>query len=429
MMTLPLPVSVLRNATLADGSQVDVDLAGGVVSAEGPARPDRDAGAPRPAGELDLSGYVLLPSTVDPHAHLDKARSWSAIQPPMGDLVSAITSWIGYSATMTEDDVAARARAQALVMLAAGTTSIRSHVDIRRDEDPTLNTRALIRVRDELAPLLDLELVALAGPETPTAAVEAALDLGVDLVGGAPHLAVDPHADMVRLLAIAERRGIGVDLHVDESLDGPVTLDAFARAVRGWRSNVSAGHCCRLGTLPPAERARIIAEVLASDVGVIAIPITNLYLQGWQHPTSTPRGLTSAREVVDAGVRFAAGADNVRDPFNPLGRGDALETAMLLVVAGHLTVAEAYAAVSTGARSVMRLPPAGPTVGAAADLLAVRGTDLADVVATAPADRLVLRAGRLVASTSTRVEVAWDPDAAVAPSYPPSPPHLSEALS
>ena len=271
--------------------------------------------------------------------------------------------------------------------------------------------------------------MALAGPETSTAAVEAALDLGVDLVGGAPHLALDPHADMARLLAIAERRGIGVDLHVDESLDGPVTLDAFARAVRGWGSNVSAGHCCRLGTLPAAERARIIAEVVASDVGVIANPITNLYLQGWQHPTSTPRGLTPARELVDAGVRFAAGADNVRDPFNPLGRGDALETAMLLVVAGHLTVAEAYAAVSTGARSVMRLPPAGPTVGAAADLLAVRGTDLADVVATAPADRLVLRAGRLVASTSTRVEIAWDPAAPAVPSYPPSPPHLSEALS
>ena len=73
MMTLPLPVSVLRNATLADGSQVDVDLAGGMVSAVGPARPDRDAGAPRPAGELDLAGFVLLPSTADPHAHLDKA--------------------------------------------------------------------------------------------------------------------------------------------------------------------------------------------------------------------------------------------------------------------------------------------------------------------------------------------------------------------
>lgn len=427
-MVLPVQVSLLRDATLADGSRVDVDLAAGSVVAVRPAQP---AGGRRPAlapDELDLGGYLLLPATADPHAHLDKARSWSAIRPPMGDLATAITSWVGYSATMTEDDVAQRARAQTLAMLAAGTTAIRTHVDIRRGDDPTLNTRALVRVRDELAPLVDLELVALAGPEIPDASIEAALDLGVDLVGGASHLGPDPHADMARLLAIAERRGIGVDLHVDESLDGPVTLDAFARAVRGWSSNVSAGHCCRLGTLEPLERARIIAEVLASDVGVIANPITNLYLQGWQHPTSTPRGLTPVRELVDAGVRFAAGADNVRDPFNPLGRGDALETAMLLVVAGHLTVTEAYAAVSSGAREVMRLPDAGPVVGAVADLLAVRGADLAEVVADAPADRLVFRAGRLVARTTTQVELALPPSAPLSASVPASEPTPLEAL-
>ncbi|SDT33910.1 cytosine deaminase [Friedmanniella luteola] len=419
----PAELSLLRNATLADGSRVDVEIAAGRVVAVLP------AGQAEPtAAELDLDGHLLLPATADPHAHLDKARSWDAIRPPMGDLGSAIAAWRAHAATMTEDDVAARARAQALAMLAAGTTAIRSHVDIRTGDDPTLGTRALVRVREELAPLLDLELVALAGPETTDRAVEEALDLGVDLVGGACHLALDPHDDLARLLAIAERRGVGVDLHVDESLDGPVTLDAFARAVRGWTVNVSAGHCCRLGTLPGRERARVIAEVLASDVGVIANPITNLYLQGWQHPTSTPRGLTPARELLDAGVRFAAGADNVRDPFNPLGRGDALETAMLLVVAGHLTVTEAYAAVSSGAREVMRLPVAGPVVGAVADLLAVRGADLAAVVADAPADRVVVRGGRVVARTTTATEVAlpWSAPLAPAPVSPePVPPAIT----
>lgn len=394
-------VSLLRNATLVDGSQVDVVLDAGVVTAIVPA-----GLADRIGGELDLTGYLLLPAVADPHAHLDKARSWTSIRPPMGDLVSAIGSWRAYSDTMAEDDVADRARAQAMAMLALGTTAIRCHVDVRLGDDPTLNVRALVRVREELGGLMDLELVALAGPDTTDRAVEEALDLGVDLVGGASHLALDPLADMSRLLAIAERRQVGVDLHVDESLDGPVTLDAYARAVRGWSQNVSAGHCCRLGTLETSERARVIAEVVASDVGIIANPITNLYLQGWQHDTSTPRGLAPARELLDAGARFAAGADNVRDPFNPLGRSDGLETAMLLVVAGHLSVDEAYTCVSTGAREVLRLPAAGPVVGARADLLAVRGADLAEVVACAPADRLVLRAGRLVARTTTQVELA-----------------------
>ena len=406
---LPRPITLLRGATLPDGSRVDVAISDDIVTAVSPAG-TLELGDPTitadPHSTLDLDGYLLLTATADPHAHLDKARSWDAIQPPLGDLMSAIGAWRDYTAVMTEDEVVDRARAQVLSMLARGTTAIRSHIDILAGADPLLCCRALVRVRDELTGLVDLELVVLAGPDVPDSQIEAALDLGVDLVGGVPHLAADPEADLMRLLAIAERRGAGVDLHTDESLDGPVTLDLFARAVHGWTQNVSAGHCVRLGTLPTDERARIIAEVLASNVGIIANPITNLYLQGWQHPMSTPRGLTPARELIDAGVRFAAGADNVRDPFNPLGSGDALETAMLLVVAGHLTIDEAVAAVSDAAREVMALPLAGARVGAQAEFVAIRGTSLPQVLSDAPADRMVIHRGNLVAVTSVSTSVA-----------------------
>ncbi len=401
MSELPSPVTAIRGATLADGSTVDVQLDGGTVAAVGPA-----TGSAAGPGELDLRGYVLLTAAADPHAHLDKARSWDAIRPPMGDLELAIASWRAHTATMDEADVAARAEAQALAMLAQGTTAIRTHVDILTSGDPLRGVRALVAVRERLAHLMDLELVALAGPDAPDAAVEAALDAGIDAVGGAPHLAPDPDADLRRLLAIAERRGVPVDLHTDESLEGPDTLLTLARLVRGWSQNVSAGHCVRLGMMTPAELAPVIEEVVASRVGIIANPITNLYLQGWEHPVGTPRGLTALGPLLAAGARVAAGADNVRDPFNPLGRGDALETAMLLVVAGHLTIDEAYGLVSTGAREVMALPVAGPVVGAAAELLAVRAGSLAEVVASAPADRIVVHAGRVVARSELTQTVA-----------------------
>ena len=131
-----------------------------------------------------------------------------------------------------------------------------------------------------------------------------------------------------------------------------------------------------------------------------------LFRSGWQHPVATPRGLTALRALLDAGVRLGAGADNVRDPFNPVGRSDALETASLLVTAGHLTLDEAYAAVSTGARDVMNLPFAGVEVGAAAELLAVRGANLSDVVANASADRFVIHAGDLVAQSTVNYDIA-----------------------
>lgn len=400
-MYLPRRLSLLRNATLADGRTVDVALDGNTVAAVVPAHSASPA-----ADELDLTGHLLVTAPADPHAHLDKARSWNAIRPPMGDLLSAIDSWRTFTRTMSEDDIADRARAQALEMLRHGTTAIRSHVDLLSGPDPLLCARALVRVRDELAELLDLELVVLAGPDARDRDIDAALDLGLDLVGGAPHLADDPSADLQRLLALALRRDVGVDLHTDESLHGADTLAEFAITVRDWTRNVSAGHCVRLGTLELRDRARIIAEVASSDIGIIANPITNLYLQGWEHHTAVPRGITAARELLDAGVRFAAGADNVRDPFNPLGRSDALETAMLLVAAAHLTVGEAYTAVSSGARSVMGLPEAGVRVGARAELLAIQSTGLEEAVATASEQRHVIHDGRLVASTTVSSVVA-----------------------
>lgn len=419
MNRLPRSLSLLRNASLADGRVVDVSLEGATVVSVQPAS---DHALTPTDDVLDLSGFVLLPAGADPHAHLDKAGSWDSIRPPMGDLMLAIDSWSVYTETMTEADVARRARAQALAMLAKGTTAVRSHVDILGGDDPLLCSRALVSVRHDLADLMDIELVVLAGPDVPDSQIEEALDLGLDLVGGAPHLAADPLVDLRRLLAIADRRGVGVDLHTDESLDGPLTLLEFARIVKHWSQNVSAGHCCRLGTLEAADRRQVIAAVIGSRIGIIANPITNLYLQGWDDNRSMRRGLTAARELIDAGARFAAGADNVRDPFNPLGRSDVLETAMLLVTAGHLTIDEAHTAVSTGAREVMGLPIAGAVVGGAAEFMAVRGTSLADVVAEASAERHVIHAGQLVASTTVSSQVALPRPlvALVSASYPPT---------
>ena len=401
MTTLPFQLSQLRNATLSDGTRHDLELTGDTVTAVLPADTLNEVDA-----ELDLDGFLLLTAPAEPHAHLDKALSWDLINPPAGDLELAIQSWRAYSAEMTSDSIADRARSQALAMLQNGTTAIRCHVDMLVGDQPLRGAEALVRVRDELADLIDIELVALPGYDIPDQTIEAALDLGIDLVGGAPHLAPEPLTDLRRLLAIAERRGIGADIHTDEGLGGDPTIVEFARIVRDWEVNVSAGHCVRLGTLDQAELDLVIEEVLASDLGIISLPITNLYLQGWEHPVSTPRGITALRALLDAGVRVGAGADNVRDPFNPVGRSDALETASLLVTAGHLSLDEAYAAVSDGARSVMGLPLAGPVAGAKAELLAVRGSSLSEVVANGPADRFVIHSGRLVARSRVTSEVA-----------------------
>jgi cytosine/creatinine deaminase len=401
---MPVSIDLLRHARLVDGELVDVRLDDGCVVEVAA------AGAltvTDPAATLDLDGWLLLSAAAEPHAHLDKALSFDLIQPPLGDLNSAVAAWIAYAATMTVESIVVRARTQVLNMLANGITAILTHADVHPGF-PTRSADALVCLRGELEGLVDIRIVALASREASAADIGAALDLGLDMVGGAPHMAEDPDAEVERLVEIATRRGLGVDLHTDENLDGPLTLGHYARLVRDLPRDrqYSASHCVRLGTLGPEQLAEVIADVVAADVGVISLPITNLYLQGWQHPALTPRGLTALRALLSAKVRVGAGADNVQDPFNPVGRSDAFETASLLVSVGHLTPREAWDMVTIGARSVMGLPPAGPYVGGRAELLAVRAQSLTEAIATAPADRLVIHAGRLVSRSELHRSIA-----------------------
>jgi len=397
------PISLLRGATLIDGAVVDVRIAGGIITSVTPADPAAQDG-------IDLQGHLLMTAPAEPHAHLDKALSWDALQPPLGDLNDAIAAWKAGSVRFDEANFRGRAREAALAALRNGTTAVRTHVDVLAGDDPLRGIRAVDAVRRELAEVMDIEIVALIKAYSDTGLLYAALDAGADLVGGSPHNAPDPAAELHRLLGVAEDRGVGADLHTDEFLFGDhITIADYAQRAGRWPQGRTrtASHCTRLGTMSADELAVLLPQLAAAGLGVVTNPITNLYLQGRDTPVATPRGITAIAALQHAGVPVAAGADNVRDPFNPLGRSDALETAMLAVTAGHVHPEVALDMVTERARVVMGLPQAGPHVGARADLLAVRGTSAAEVIATAPADRVVIHRGRMVARSQTSHWQAW----------------------
>lgn len=84
-----------------------------------------------------------------------------------------------------------------------------------------------------------------------------------------------------------------------------------------------------------------------------------------------------------------------------------------LVTAGHRRIADALDMVSGTARRVMGLPTVGPEVGAVADLVAIRSRGVDEAVALAPVDRLVFKAGRLVARRSADGWIGQPPGSAV----------------
>jgi cytosine/creatinine deaminase len=160
-----------------------------------------------------------------------------------------------------------------------------------------------------------------------------------------------------------------------------------------------------------------------AGVSLVVLPQTNLCLQGRGLLTRVPRALPPLALLERAGVQVAAGGDNWRDPFNPVGRIDPMETASLLVTAGHVTPRQAYDMVSGRAREVLGLPAAALAPGQVADLLAIRAASLADAVADGTEDRMVWHRGRLVAHTTVRTQAGPDLLPADPDARQPYPPH------
>ncbi|TVT62886.1 amidohydrolase family protein [Amycolatopsis rhizosphaerae] len=397
------PVHLITGVSLVDGTVVDVTVVEGVVTAV------RESTT---VGDLHLPGWLLLSAATEPHAHLDKAFSWGHVPQRYGDLRSAIDSWLSYAGTMTAGDIHRRARHALEQYLAHGITTIRTHVDVLPGPDPLRGVEALLALREETRDLLDLQIALLTREDSSDSLVIEAAQLGIDLIGGAPHLWRDPEADTTRLLDLAEQLGLPVDLHTDEQLGAHVlSLAHLCRQVRqrGLAGRVTASHCVSLGSLPPEPLARTVREIRAAGVGIITLPITNLYLQGRDYPAPRPRGLPALQALLDAGVDLAAGGDNIRDPFNPMGRADPFETTSLLITAGHLDAHSALAAVTSGGRAVLGLPPAGPTVGARANFVAVQAASLADALAGPGDARIVVHNGRIVSRTTVDRRTALTP--------------------
>lgn len=349
---------------------------------------------------LESAGYLVLSAPAEPHAHLDKALTADRVRNPVGDLMGAITAWIDHRSTISTADFIDRATRALEMGLANGTTSVRTHVDVGHDIG-TGGVEALVQVRTAVADRIDLQLVGLVGSVTDPQVREAnrgalteALDAGVDIIGGCPHLEPEPRAALDWLMELASDRDLPLDLHTDENLDpDSLDLESLADAVTstGFRPGVVASHCVSLGMQSAATQQRVAEKTAAAGIGIIVLPQTNLFLQARGIDTAPPRGLTAVAALGRAGVSVAGGADNLQDPFCLVGRADPFETAALLVMAAHLTPDDAYTAVSASARTVMGL---GPTE----DLLAVRAQSLREAIAGAPSDRVVVRQGRVVSS-------------------------------
>ena len=391
---------LLRSATLADGRIVDIRICLDTideVAASLTAQPDEHV--------LDLAGYLLLPAFVEPHAHLDKAFLSERFTNDAGDLMGAIIAMQQNRHLITYEDTVDRAERAVRLMVRNGASAIRTHADTTT-ENGLMSVEALAEVRRRTADICEIQIVSLVSwPVTGAAGADSrallreALQVGADLVGGCPHLDDNPEGANETLLEIASEFQRGVDLHTDENLDPQKNgLEDLARrvSVSGFAYGVTASHCVSLGSQTLLRQDEIAELVAAANISVVALPHTNLFLQGREHQQSMPRAITAVKALRARKVNVCAGADNLQDPFNPMGRGDPLETASLMVMLAHLLPQQGLDAVSANARQALGLTPVLIEAGNIADLVAIKVGSVREALAFGPPERTVLHRGVVV---------------------------------
>jgi cytosine deaminase len=390
-----------------DGAVADVAIAGERIAA---------VGGPFEAATsmIDADGRVVSPAFVQPHIHLDKVLTGPLLGPNRsGTLPEAIALSHAVKRAATVEEIRGRAGRVIRAAVMAGTTALRSHVDV--DTIGGLKgLRGVAAARDDHADLCTVQLVAFPqegiwrDPGTDELMAEA-MRSGADVVGGMPHWedgldAARRHIEFCLRLAV--EHDADVDMHVDET-DDPywrsfdLLIEEAARL--SWGSRTTAGHLCAMASWDDAYAASVIARAAAAGVMVATNPPTNLMLQGRGDAEPRRRGIPRVKELLAAGVVVGAGQDCVDDAFYPFGSADPLQVALIVAHAVQLgTPAEIAAAlrmVTTDAARLLRLPDYGVVPGARADLVVLDAETERDALREQASRRWVVHGGRVVAET------------------------------
>ena len=407
--------TLLRNAVLADGRRVDVGVGGEGKVAEVGSRVDA-AGYDRC---YDLEGALLFRGFVDCHMHLDKALMLrggtgqpvdpgptTAAAPGRGTLSDAIALSRRLKETFTRENVKERARSMVDRAIGFGTTLIRTHVDI----DPIVGLtgfEALLELREEYGDRIQMQVVAfpqegLVGLPEVQELMAQALRMGADAVGGIPAGDTEPREHLRIIFDLAERFSLPLDVHIDESADPEdlAIIDVAEETIRrNLQGRVTAGHCCTLDLLPPDRLEPVMDLIAEAEVNIVALPSTNLYLQGRGDEFRVRRGLAPVRRLLDRGIRVAFASDNTQDAFNPFGRGDILDIAWLGAhcssMGSEAELDQVFGMVSVQAAAVLGVDHR-VEVGAPATLVALVASSPAQVIVDHPQALFRLFRGRAI---------------------------------
>ena len=407
---------IIRHATLPDGRQnMDIGIEAGRICAV-------QANLPAQGGqEYDAGGNLLSAPFVDAHFHMDATLSYGLPRVNQsGTLLEGIALWGELKPDLTQSALIERALQYCDWAVARGLLAIRSHVDIC--DDRLLAVEALLDVQRQVAPYLDLQLVAfpqdgLLRSRNGLVNLQRALQLGVNVIGGIPHFerSMSEGAESIKILCeLAVERGLMVDMHCDES-DDPLSRHietlAFHSQRLGLQGRVAGSHLTSMHSMDNYYVSKLLPLIQEAGVAAIANPLINITLQGRHDTYPKRRGMTRVPELLASGILVAFGQDCVLDPWYSLGSADMLEVAHMGLHVAQMTGQNAmracFEAVTSTPAKIMGLTGYGLEVGCYADLIILDASDPIEALRLRAGRRLVMRRGKILSQmAATRAQLS-----------------------
>ncbi|EIC85828.1 cytosine deaminase [Serratia sp. M24T3] len=362
---------------------------------------------------LDAQGGLALPPFIEPHIHLDTTQtagepSWNI----SGTLFEGIERWAERKALLTHEDVKQRAWITLKWQIANGIQHVRTHVDV---SDPTLTAlKAMLEVKKEVAPWVDLQIVAfpqegIMSYPNGEALLEEALKLGADVVGAIPHFEFTREYGVESLhktFALAQKYNRMVDVHCDE-IDDEQSRFVETVAALAHRENmgarVTASHTTAMHSYNGAYTSRLFRLLKLSGINFVANPLVNIHLQGRFDTYPKRRGITRVKEMLEAGINVCFGHDDVFDPWYPMGTANMLQ---VLQMGLHVCQLMGYEQINDGLNLIthysaktMNLPEYGIENGHVANLIILPAENGFDAVRRQVPVRYSIRHGKVIAET------------------------------
>ena len=298
-------------------------------------------------GTFKAPEVILLPRLVEPHAHLDKAFSWSRSSNLRGSYQEALAANLSEYKLRSKDELVFRVEKCLGLALVNGIRAIRSHID-SFGEKAMKDWDLLENIRTKWQEKIFLQYVALVPLDFWQSDDGELLAQRVasngDLLGGViapPFHRRKTFKSLLHLVQLANKLNCDIDLHIDESQVCPADGLKLLLEVLGQVKNeisITCSHLSSMGLLGENDISQLAKKMASHKLKVVALPLTNSWLLGRNDRyTLTKRPLAPIFQLQKAGVLVSVGGDNVNDSWFPLSNFDPINLMSFSLPIAHLT--------------------------------------------------------------------------------------------